>query len=776
MEDNESRLVVSLNDLLAYDEADRGRFNGYVSLLTPSSLPFTSLLHCVLTNLTLAIPPRILNKPHEWLPVFEAALLKYVREKYLAEPEKVLKEYHIGFEGAFGAHKVSPRQLTTSFIGKMVCVEGIVTKLSLVRPKLVESVHYCPKTNATHVKHHRDAMSLAGTATAPVFPTHDNQNNPLEVEYGLCTFKDYQTVHLQEMPERAPPGQLPRSVEVMVEHDLVDRVKPGDRIRMVGVYRALSNAHNASTRSNSIFSTILIANHIQLINKDINGPVLTPQDVKNIRTLAKDPGVFQILASSLAPSIYGHDYIKRSILLQLLGGVEKDLKASGIRLRGDINILLVGDPGTAKSQILRFILHVAPLCISTTGRGASGVGLTAAVVHDPETGDRRLEAGAMVLADRGTVCIDEFDKMSEEDRVSIHEVMEQQTVTIAKAGIHASLNARCSVLGAANPLYGKYDRNRTATDNIALPDSLLSRFDLLFIVLDNLDAGNDRNVAEHVLRMHRYQSREGAGAGGITEAVAEDWEINPEGENKDPTSQVFLPYDKLIHVNKDKRILSIPFVKKYIMYAKERCQPVLDDEAQQKIIEAYDDLRRKEDSRTLPVTARTLETMIRLTVAHAKCRLSDEATIEDAQTVLEIMRYALYNDSTGANVSISNSAGNEANEIASRKKRQAENQIPDLGHDAEADDANAENQSTEPPAKRARQRTDKEKRYLALKQAALQLFKKSELVSIDDLKTALNATSTEEPFEDEEIKEILLSLEGESFLTLLEDANQILKN
>jgi len=724
---------------------------------------------------------RLLNSPHEWLPIFEGALLKYVREKYLATPERLCKEYFIGYEGAFGSHKVTPRQLTTILIGKLVCVEGIVTKLSLVRPKLVESVHYCPKTNVTHTKHHRDATSLAGPATAPVFPTHDAQNNPLEVEYGLSTFKDYQTIQLQEMPEKAPPGQLPRSVEVLVENDLVDRVKPGDRIRVIGAYRALPNAHMAARRSNSVFSTILIANNIQLINKDIQGPHLTSQDIKNIRALSKDPKIFTLLASSLAPSIYGHDYIKKSVLLQLLGGVEKDLKEAGIRLRGDINILLVGDPGTAKSQMLRFVLHVAPLCISTTGRGASGVGLTAAVVHDSETGDRRLEAGAMVLADRGIVCIDEFDKMSPEDRVSIHEVMEQQTVTIAKAGIHASLNARCSVLGAANPLFGKYDRNRTATDNIALPDSLLSRFDLLFIVLDNMDPTNDRNVAEHVLRMHRYHSRD---AGMSMESTIEDWELNPDGDTRDPTSPVYLPYDKLIHVNKEKKILSIPFVKKYLMYAKEKITPVLDFEAEKKIVEAFDDLRRREDSRTLPVTARTLETMIRLTVAHAKCRLSFEATIEDANVVLEIMRFALYNEDTGSNVRFDLNDQFATSNAAQRKKRAADEMLSAPSSTTDAthgqDGGTATNTTTTtsgemPTAKRQRTLTDEEVRYREFEKAVIDEFKLAERVKIQEVLTNANKSRTgDDIFSAQEAKLILLKMEDAGKLVVLEDDAEIL--
>jgi DNA replication licensing factor MCM3 len=264
------------------------------------------------------------------------------------------------------------------------------------------------------------------------------------------------------------------------------------------VYRVLATSGTGQASTSGVFKTVVLVNNVQILGRDTSQLTFLQQDVRTIKELGKRADILTILGRSLSPLIHGHAVIKKALALQLLSGCEKNLK-NGTHLRGDINILMLGDPSTAKSQLLRSAMMIAPLAVSTTGKGSSGVGLTAAVTTDPDTNERRLEAGAIVLADHGVVCVDEFDKMGENDRVAIREAMEQQTVTIAKAGIHASLNARCSVLAAANPVFGQYDRTRRIQENIGLSDSLLSLFDLLFVVLDRMDPETDRKIDNHVI-------------------------------------------------------------------------------------------------------------------------------------------------------------------------------------------------------------------------------------------------------------------------------------
>jgi DNA replication licensing factor MCM3 len=605
----------------------------------------------------------LLNVPFDYSQAFDRALKNIVNTLGNRPAFETAEEtmYYCAYVGSLGEYACNPRTLSSHFLNHMVSLEGIVTKCSLVRPKVIKSVHWNEAKRSFHFREYRDqTMTANGAASTSVYPTEDAEGNALVTEYGYCTYRDHQTISIQEMPERAPAGQLPRGVDVIMDDDLVDRVKPGDRIQLVGIYRSLGN-RNAGQGS-STFKTLILANNVILLSSKSGGGIaqatITDTDIRNINKISKQKRVFDLLSQSLAPSIYGHDYIKKAILLMLLGGMEKNLD-NGTHLRGDINILMVGDPSTAKSQLLRFVLNTAPLAIATTGRGSSGVGLTAAVTSDKETGERRLEAGAMVLADRGVVCIDEFDKMSDVDRVAIHEVMEQQTVTIAKAGIHTSLNARCSVVAAANPIYGQYDVHKDPHKNIALPDSLLSRFDLLFIVTDDIEDVRDRQISEHVLRMHRYRQPGTEEGAPVREQANQTLAVGLEDEaDANKPSEVYEKFNVMLHAgvtvtvgrgsSRRVEVLSIPFIKKYIQYAKSRIKPILTKGAADHIVAAYSALRNDEmegnQRKTSPMTARTLETLIRLASAHAKSRLSNRVEEKDAEVAEGILRFALFKE------------------------------------------------------------------------------------------------------------------------------------
>ncbi len=613
----------------------------------------------------------IMNEPADYLPAAESALKDAVMAIYdpyeFSESELTAdSDFYLGFRGAFGAHQLTPRSINSSFLSKMVSVGGVVTRTSLIRPKVIKSIHYCEKTGRFHSREYRDQTTSFNPITTPaIYPTEDPEGNKLTMEYGFSKYRDHQTITIQELPETAPAGQLPRSLDVILDDDLVDKVKPGDRVEVIGVFRSLGGGQN----NTASFKVVIIGNSVYPLHERSTAvraiEKITDYDIRNINMLAKEKNIFELLSKSLAPSIYGHPFIKEAILLMLLGGVEKNLD-NGTHLRGDINILMVGDPSTAKSQMLRFVLNTAPLAIATTGRGSSGVGLTAAVTMDRETGERRLEAGAMVLADRGVVCIDEFDKMNDIDRVAIHEVMEQQTITISKAGIHTSLNARCSVLAAANPIYGQYDTFKSPQQNIALPDSLLSRFDLLFVVTDDISEEKDRQISRHVLNMHRYVP-EGYSEGEpirekptITLAVGGE----PASEEKDGENmgtEVFEKYEPMLHgISNDtetemskqesgqqEKIVSIEFLKKYIQYAKQRIHPVLTENSSNMIIDIYSDFRNDDsnkNTRTSPITARTLETLIRLSTAHAKVRLSQTVDLQDVSTAERLLRFSLFKE------------------------------------------------------------------------------------------------------------------------------------
>ncbi|XP_030303403.1 DNA replication licensing factor MCM3 [Calypte anna] len=764
--DNQYRLLVSINDLRRKNEKRASR---------------------------------LLSHAFEELIAFQRALKDFVASVD-ATYAKQYEDFYIGLEGSFGSKHVSPRTLTASFLSCIVCVEGIVTKCSLVRPKVVRSVHYCPATKKTIERRYTDMTSLNAFPSSSVYPTKDEDNNPLETEFGLSVYKDHQTITIQEMPEKAPAGQLPRSVDVILDDDLVDRVKPGDRIQVVGTYRCLPGKKGGYT--SGTFRTILIACHVKQMNKDVR-PLYSAADVAKIKRFSKNRSkdIFDQLARSLAPSIHGHEYIKKAILCMLLGGVEKVLE-NGSRIRGDINILLIGDPSVAKSQLLRYVLSTAPRAIPTTGRGSSGVGLTAAVTTDQETGERRLEAGAMVLADRGVVCIDEFDKMSDIDRTAIHEVMEQGRVTISKAGIHARLNARCSVLAAANPVYGRYDQYKTPMENIGLQDSLLSRFDLLFIVLDQMDPEQDREISDHVLRMHRYrnpneQDGDAMPLGSAVEILAtEDPDFVQEEEQE---LQVYEKHDDLLHGpnRRKEKIVSMEFMRKYIHVAK-MIKPVLTQESASYIAEEYSRLRSQNQmnsdiARTSPVTARTLETLIRLSAAHAKARMNKTVDLQDAEAALELVQFAYFkkvlekekkrrkkaeDDSETEKEEDEDSQPKEERRMRRRKKArtggEGESYDPYDFSDAEEEMPEVQAHTPKTPEASAAGEAKKlelaEPRLKAFKAALLEVFRTSHAQSVG-LKNMMESINHEnpEPFSLPEVKTALAHMQDDNQIMVSDD-------
>ncbi|KAI5167289.1 DNA replication licensing factor MCM3 [Nematocida sp. ERTm5] len=514
--------------------------------------------------------------------------------------EEIAQEYsqvavNVGISGILSGERITPRTLLSKYIGRMVSIEGIITSASIIRPKIRKSVHYIKPTNSFVYKEYRDMYTMSMLPpTTSVIPKQSLDGNQLELEYGLSEYISHQTIVLQEMPELAQPGQMPRGVSVILENDLAGLVKPGDRVRVYGTYKCISNIKAAQ----DTLRTTIIGNNIEILGKKEMSNNNSIDTVTKILTEAGVDGLVQYIA----PSIYGHIPVKKAILLMMIGGQAVHTNTGG-KIRGDINVLLVGDPGIAKSQLLRYVLDISPLSVGTTGRGATGVGLTAAIVADADTGSRRIEAGAMVLADTGIVCIDEFDKMDETERAAIHEAMEQQTVTITKGGIYITLNARCSVLAAANPISGQYRSNLSPRENIRLPESILTRFDLIYILEDTLEY--DTEIAEHVLgrRMGRRSSASELSQDEISAYIQAARNINPE----------------------------------------------LTDEAEEYISKEYIRIReegeKNKTSLSRNVTARLLESIVRLSTAHARARLSSEIILEDAMAAVDILEHTLWRKS-----------------------------------------------------------------------------------------------------------------------------------
>ncbi len=401
---------------------------------------------------------------------------------------------------------IALRDVRSEHVGRLVTVSGIVTRVTEVKPRVAAAAYHCQDCGYEIYQEvqGRNFMPIASCPT----PEHQGKNgSPGHVipYYRGYKYVKYQELKLQEQADQVPIGSIPRTISVKLHGDVTRSCTAGDNVTVSGIFLPQPYTGFRAMKAGLLADTYLEATHVSKMRKDYSDTYVSPDMRAELETLRTDPDLYNRLAKSIAPEIFGSVDVKKALLLLLLGAPPKRLP-DGMRLRGDLHICLMGDPGVAKSQLLKHITKVAPRAVYTTGKGSSGVGLTAAVMRDGVTNELMLEGGALVLADMGIACIDEFDKMNETDRTAIHEVMEQQTVSIAKAGITTSLNARASVLAAANPAYGRYNKSKTPAENINLPAALLSRFDLLFLLLDTPRSEQDLALARHVTHVHRTGS------------------------------------------------------------------------------------------------------------------------------------------------------------------------------------------------------------------------------------------------------------------------------
>ena len=522
---------------------------------------------------------------------------------------------------------VDVRKLRENHLGKLVSVQGLAKKVSSVKPRMTFARFTCSRCNA-EIWEPQSGMYLREPLACPNPNGTCNKGvNRFILDGKRCHYIDTQKIEIQESPEGLRGGQQPEKISGFVEDDIAGILTAGNRITLNAIVRPVEKSERDKS---TIFEIYLDVISIEFEQHEYDKLDITEEDEIKIKNTSKDPMLFEHIVKSIAPTIYGLEEVKEAIALQLFGGCQKRMD-DGTTIRGDTHILLIGDPGVAKSQILRYMSTLAPRAIFSSGKSASAAGLTAAAVKDDFGGDGyTLEAGALVLADKGLACIDELDKMSEQDTSSLHEAMESQKISIAKAGITATLQCRCSLLAAANPKYGRFDQeSETISSQINLPPALISRFDLIFVLTDTPEEKLDRKITQFILNVHRRGQA-------LQYASQEQLDGMDLKAIRDNTSNI-KPY------------FEQEFLRKYVAYSK-RIIPIMKPEAAKMIEDAYMDIRMSgTDKKTIPITARQLEAYVRLSEASAKMRLSHFVEEQDAARAIRLISYYL-NKITGGDI------------------------------------------------------------------------------------------------------------------------------
>ncbi|KAI1398306.1 MCM-domain-containing protein [Hypoxylon fuscum] len=553
------------------------------------------------------------NAPAEMLKLFDDVAMEVVLLHY-PDYERIHSDIHVRIFDLPVHYTL--RQLRQSHLNCLVRVSGVVTRRSGVFPQLKYVKFDCTKCGVTLGPFQQESNVEVRVS----FCQNCQSRGPFNLNSEKTVYRNYQKLTLQESPGTVPAGRLPRTREVILLWDLIDKAKPGEEIEVTGIYRNNYDAQLNNRNGFPVFATILEANNVVKAHDQLAGFRLTEEDEHEIRKLSRDPQVLDKIINSIAPSIYGHTDIKTAVALSLFGGVAKTTKGAH-HVRGDINVLLLGDPGTAKSQVLKYVEKTAHRAVFATGQGASAVGLTASVRRDPLTSEWTLEGGALVLADKGTCLIDEFDKMNDQDRTSIHEAMEQQTISISKAGIVTTLQARCGIIAAANPVGGRYNSTIPFSSNVQLTEPILSRFDILCVVRDTVDPAEDERLARFIVGSHSRSHPTTQSAAGESMEVEHDSETQRETQT---------------HPDKENQVPQ-ELLRKYILYAREHCQPKLLHMDEDKVARLFADMRRESlATGAYPITVRHLEAIIRISESFCRMRLSEYCSAQDIDRAIAV--------------------------------------------------------------------------------------------------------------------------------------------